>query len=363
MAFWTNLWNNFNKNSKQYIAHFLPDSRIDEEYDSSPITPGEAYCRLWLVEMRLSKSMVWLTSRHPVVHSSITFDYQGQPRTIPYLAGRDYFKELTDQNLDKVIQRNDPLTPRFPYNRGDVRIQAGLLSLKGDDPTARFIRTMGRFSELLPVPELSKVLNLAGPVYSGIEDLLGAGESNLELGYQETFTSGGSGQNHLRKGYIAAILAGENQIDPNMLCVVGDSLRLGVPGERSDFRSQSQPLNGYSYMLFRLDRYHDQDWESLTAIKELVQKAQTTAASGKYEQVKELLPAIKVAVYQSDDLTKQDRRRVWLKIQDDLNELGLESTSGRVPNRTLNAIMKRPLPSLSLEATAELETFERFFDE
>ncbi|NES22047.1 MAG: hypothetical protein F6K41_24770, partial [Symploca sp. SIO3E6] len=318
MSLWQNLSETFRRDSKKYQALFLPNYRIDLDYDATPIKAGEAYCRLWLVEMRLARDVDWFRQRYPVVHAAIRFNHGGKSVTVPYLAKPGNLQELATENQDKVIQCNYPLTPLFPFNQGLVELQTGLFSMAANDPVGKFIQTIDRFSQLLPVPEFSSVLNLAEPIYRGIEDLIGAGEGKLELGYQQTFSAAdGGGNNDLKAGYFTAILAQENQINRDNLCVVNDSLRLGSPGKIKVFVKERKPLEGYSYMLFRIEKRTAQDWESLTGIKKLVSQAQDAVFNGKYEMTKKLLlPTIKAAIYQSPDLAKNDRKGMVLRIED-----------------------------------------------
>jgi len=363
VSLWQSFSETFRRDSKKYQALFLPDYRVDLDYDATPIKTGEAYCRLWLVEMRLARDVDWFRQRYPVVHAAIRFHHGGKSVTVPYLAEPGNLQEVATDNRDKVIQCNYPLTPLFPFNQGLVELQAGLFSMVDSDPVGKFIQTMGRFSELLPVPEFSTVLHIAEPIYRGIEDLIGAGEGQLELGYQQTFSAAdGGGDNDLKAGYFAAILAQENQIKPDNLCVVNDSLRLGSPGTSKVFAKERKSLEGYSYMLFRIEKRTAQDWESLTRIKKLVYQAQDAVFKGKYEMTKNrLLPAIKMAIYRSPDVTKTDRRGMVLRIEDYLREIGLQGVAGN--KRSLYSIMQRPLPTVDAETEAELAALAEFFEQ
>ncbi len=361
MSLWQDFAEMFRRDSKKYQALFLPEYRVDVTYNGAAIKSGEAYCRIWLVEMRLARDVDWFKQRYPVVHAAIRFNYGGKSVTIPYLAEPGYLRELGADNLDQVIQCNYPLTPLFPFNGGLVQLQAGLFSLVTSDPMGKFIKTMGRFSELLPVPELSSVLKIAEPIYRGIEDLIGAGNSQLELGYQQTFSEKGGGSNDLKAGYFVAILAEENQISGNTLCVVNDSLKVSSSEQVTSFIRDNQPLEGYNYMLFRIEKRTAQDWESLQSIKDLVNQAQDAVFERKYEEVKNnLFPAIKTAIYRSADVAKSDRRIMVLKIKDYLREISLESVTER--KRSLYSIMQRPLPEVDIEMEAELEELERLFE-
>ncbi|MBW4595514.1 MAG: hypothetical protein KME46_22065 [Brasilonema angustatum HA4187-MV1] len=363
MKLWQTIADNFSSEAKKYKTPFLPEYRVDVSYDANPIKAGEAYCRIWLVEMRLAQGVEWFKQRYPVVHASARFNHGSQVVTIPYLAAPGNLKDLGTDNLDKVIQYNYPLTPLFPFNQGLVELQAGLFSMAASDSIDKFTKTMGRFSQLLPVPELSSVIKLAEPVYRGIEDLLDIGERRLDLGYQQTFSdASGGGSNILQAGYFAVILAEEHQFNDDTLCIVNDSLQVSSPGTTKMFVRDRKPLEGYSYMLFRLEKRTAQDWESLTSLKELVDQAQNAIYANKYEAVKTfLLPAIKMAIYRSPDVVKSDRKSMVLKIEDFFQELGLQATS--VQKRSLYSIMQRPLPLVDAQKEAELAALEKLLEQ
>lgn len=359
MNFFSTISESVSHEAPKYINLFLPKHRIDVDYDDTPIHAGEAYCRILLVEMRLAKDVEWFKHRYPVVHSAVRFNHNSKPVTIPYIAAPGKLQELAKDNLDKVIQCNYPLTPLFPFNNGLVELQAGLFSIEANNSIGKFIKTMGSFSKLLPVAEFSSVLKLVEPVYQGIEDLLDIGERRLELGYQQTFIEAqGGGSNDLRAGYFVVILAKANEINNEQLCVVNDSLYHGSPGNTKVFIKDGKPLEGYSYMLFRIEKRKQQDWESLKSIKELVVKAQDTVIDGDYEIVKNLLlPNLKKVIFSSPDLTKNDRRKMVLNVEQLLQEQGLQST--QVQRKSLYSIMQRPLPQIDAAAEAELAILEK----
>ncbi len=364
MSLWNFFTDKVSHEARKYKTPFLPEYRVDVSYDATPIKAGEAYCRIWLVEMRLAQDVEWIKERYPVVHAAVRYHYGSQVVTIPYLASPgNLTNDLGKDNLNRVIQYNHPLTPLFPFNQGLVELQAGLFSMAASDPIGKFIKTMGRFSELLPVPELSSVIKLAEPVYRGIEDLLDIGERRLELGYQQTFSdANGGGSNVLRAGYFAAIWAEEQKFNDDTLCVVNDSLKRGNPVPSSkQFINNNEPLEGYSYMLFRLEKRTAQDWESLTSIKELVNQAQDAIITrNQYNAVKTLLlPAIQTAIYRSPDVATNDRKPMVLKIAAFLQELGLQATN--VPKRSLYSIMQRSLPVVDAQTEAELADLEKLF--
>jgi len=344
-----------------YKTLFLPEYRVDVPYDSTPIEAGTAYCRLWLVESQLAKDVQWFKQRYPVVRTAVRLNHGNEIITIPYIA--EPGKNLGTSDLGKVIQYNYPITSLFPFNQGLIELETGLFSIKSTDPIAKFIKVMERFSKLLPVPEFSSVVNLAKPVYEGIEELLNTGDRQLELVYQQAFTdANGGGSNVLKAGYFAVILAEEHQFNSDNLCVVNDSLQVGSPGKTKTFIRDGKPLTGYSYMLFRIEKQTQQDWESLTKIKELVDLAQDAVSNGKYEEVKAtLIPAIRTTIMRSPDIAKSDRIPMIRKIEQNLKESGLQAAVSQ--RRSLYSIMQQPLPTIDAATAAEMASLERLFAE
>jgi hypothetical protein len=69
MSFFQSLSETFSREAPKYKILFLPKHRVDIDYDDKLIVAGEAYCRIWLVEMRLAKdadrtNMVYKIQEH-----------------------------------------------------------------------------------------------------------------------------------------------------------------------------------------------------------------------------------------------------------------------------------------------------------
>src|SRR5262245_15397981 len=139
MNLWDRVGKAFRDNAKKYKTPIFATSSAAVEKDTS-------YCRLWLVEMRLAKGVDWFQDRYPVVYSAVRYIYGGEPVTVPYIAGREYFQTLTDRNVDRVVQINRPLTPLFPFKGGLVELEAGLFSMRASDPIGKFIAALERLT-------------------------------------------------------------------------------------------------------------------------------------------------------------------------------------------------------------------------
>jgi hypothetical protein len=255
-------------------------------------------------------------------------------------------------NLERVIQERYALTPRFPFNQGLIELEIGLFKMQASNPILKFMETLGRFSKFLPTGQISSfsgAVDISKAIYQGIEDLIGAGSGQLELGYQTTLSDPID-----KVGYFAVILAEEQELDKTNLYVQENRLRVGGPPQPN-----SQPLRGYSYMLFQLERYSQQDWEDLISIKDLVYQAQDEVFNGNYSQVKTfILPKLRAIVFSSPDIARNDRRGMIVKIETHLREIGLQAAS--TPKLSFYEIMQRPLPEkIDPQLEAELAILEK----
>ncbi len=358
MNMWERLSKKINDEGHKYKTPFLQPDQLDVNFDANPISEGTAYCKLWLVEMRLAKEVEWLKDRYPVVYTATRYIYKNKKITIPYIASVDFFKGITKRDLNTVISQNFELTPLFPFTRGVIEFQAGLFSMEANNLIGSFVKIMEQFSRLLPVPELSTVINIIDPLYSGIEILFNEGKSRMEVGFQQTFSSaGGGGSNDLKPGYFAIIYAKDSDFDSKDLRVIDDSLMINSGPD-----TKPLPLTGYSYMLFRIEKRLEQDWEAISSLKELVSRAQDAIISSQQDQAKELLIAIKVAIARSPDIVKQDRKIIYSKIEAELQELGLEGVSERTPIRSLYQILQRPNPTWNKDQSDDWEKLENLMN-
>ena len=301
--------------SDKYVYASIKNSNVINDQGGTPsdqpFAAGDHYFRLWLVEMFLENDREWFTSWHPAVHAGISFKFGNSEEVITRVAGASLLPDLSTDNLDRVIGLNYPMTPLVPFNGGTVSLSAGLLAIAGKNDVKSFLKVLGDFSNLLMVPQLSAALTIATPLANGLSELVGATTNNLMLGLQQTWSSGTGGGASLRAGYVAVVLAKDDEIDRDRLWVIDGRLRYGVAS------GDAKPLTGFNYMLFRLERRDERDdWDSLTAIRDPYNKAIEMLQAGNTEQADAFIRAAKAAAFLAPELTQNvDRRRVVKQIQ------------------------------------------------
>jgi hypothetical protein len=312
----------FRRDASRYLYLAIPPDHVrGGQQDRDALVAGRDYFRLWLSEMSLRRDRDWFKTWHPAVHSLVHFQFGSQVVDVPNIVGEQGLKDVDAAHLERSISQNYPLTALMPFSGGVVEVTAALLAMQGEDYVKRFIEVLSNFAGLVAVPQLSTALAVAGPVATGIEELLGGSNGQMHLGLHQAFVHKGGGANELRPAYFAAILATEAAVDPATLWVVADRLRQGGSAERS------QPFGGYAYMLLRVQKETVRDdWEGLTAFMQPFYTAIKELAAGHLEWADSSYRAAIAAVLSSPDLTQADRRRVAQVLYErfeDAKQLGL----------------------------------------
>ncbi len=319
------------QNADKYVYAPIPKERTDASDDNTPLKPLASYFRLWLSEMFLTKSVAWFQGIFPAVHSEVKLQF-GDQQAVTF----SNVAAPPQNQLARGVRLNYRLTELMPYNGGIVEIEAALLALKG--PTnylATAINVLQEFSSLI-TPPLGQVLTVAAKIAAGTRDLLSATQGDVYLGLHQTFTSpGGGGQSIMAPGHIAVILATPRQVDAKRLYVKSDQLCYSPQDGASPV-----PLQGYDYMLFRIEGRQERDDWMLKNIVEPMQQAITALSQGETAKATAYKTVALAAAWQSPDLAFYDRRRVVEAIKEQLAQIeggGLGAIGDEV--RDLNAIM------------------------
>jgi hypothetical protein len=337
MSLWDTLKGWVDRDRAMLVYQRMDPAHVDRQVDTQPIQAGRHYFRLRLAGMFLRKEVEWFRSWYPAVHSVVRFNFGDQRVELPYIA--DSTRVGMQQNgRGDVVARNFMLTPAMAFNGGTVDLDAGLMSIQGQNYLNNFIQVLGSFASMLAVPQLSAVLNVAQPLANGIQELFGAGDGHLHLGLHESYAA-----DDLRPGYIAVIRAQQQEVDTTRLWVLDDQLREG-DGLGA---GQNRPFERFDYLLLRLESFEERDdWESLTAIQEPFQEARRALKDLEDEKARFHLRTALVRALEARELTVADRRRVVTALKErfeqDRQDLG---TSGLVGGSapTLAEVMARPM--------------------
>jgi hypothetical protein len=313
------------KNAAVHTTYeFLDASRVDgRTMSSAPIRSGEHYFRISLAEMFLKNDREWFTAYSPAVYSVVKLRFGDKEESLSHVAGPSGLKDLKATSMNKGVMINYPLMPLVPFNGGDIELESGLVALPGSNDVKRFLKVLTDFSKTLAVPQLSLALSFAQPLVDGITELVGSDETKLVLRLHDSFTQGGT----IRAGYLALINAATGTLDKNEMWVKGDRLHYGAT------KDSALPLEGYDYVLLRLDSVDERDdysslssidgpyQSAITALNESVVEPDPQKQKDKLTEAERLLGAAKVAVFKSKELTfKTGRRQVIQALQKGFDE-------------------------------------------
>lgn len=316
------------QNSTHFLNVAIPKECTDTTYDDAPLIPYQSYVRFWLSEMFLTKNVSWFREFCPAVHASIQLNYGGQP-SVRF----DRVASLPEELQTKGVVLNFGLTELLPYNGGTVELTAGLLAIpmKQSPYVTTAIKVLSEFAGLV-APPLGAALAISKKVATGIEQFMNVSGGQVHVGMHQSFNSeGGGGANNLRPGYIAVILASHNELAEDKLTVKGDRLCY-----------ESRPLEGYDYMLFRVEGRKERDDWRLKDIQEPIDNAVQAWLKGNEEEAKAYTVTALTTAYRSADLAVHDRRRVIQAIKAELQQIRIQGLGlQQDENSDLNFMMDR----------------------
>lgn len=296
-------------NAGKYLFVVIPKEHTDVDYDTAPLVPMRDYFRVWLAEMFLTKSRTWFVNWFPAVHTTLDLKITGQQGT----SSLSHVAQGPGAGLANGVFVNYAVCDLLPYMGGLVTIESSLLALKGSNDLESAIKVLQDFSTLV-APPIGQALAVANKLTSGMQDLFNSKQGQVHVGWHQTFASqGGGGNNILRPGYLAVILASPEQVDPNCLTVVHDRLQYTKEG------GAPAPMLGYDYLLYRIEgRLERDDWR-FPEIDQAINKAAQAYLNGHLEEAKAEKNAALNAAIASPYLAVQDRRRVVRAIEAELS--------------------------------------------
>lgn len=341
----------FSRNAQAYLLASIPL----EDGEASPLKPYESYLRVWLADMFLAKRGNWLRSWFPAVHAEIRMPFGGE-RTVTFTR----VARPRDDALAEGVLLNYAVTDLIPYNGGTVEIDTALFGLKNDDNLAAGVALLQSFSNLV-APPLGQALAVAEKVATGARNFLDQTGGDVHLALHQTLVSdGGGGGNVLRPGYLAVVLATQNEVPPADLRVQGDRLH-----RITDDGNRLEPFTSHDYMLLRIEgRAERDDWEQfLPEVVDARNRAAEAFLRADEKLAGEYRSAALMAVFNSSDLVYPDKRRIVGAIEKqwkDLAKTGLGAVPADLPADLSEMLARYPMSREVAAARGPLTAEEVF---
>jgi hypothetical protein len=314
MALWDALAGIFKTNREQFIEHEFDPQRTDRPGAPVRVEADKHYFRVTLAQMFLRNQSQFLTTYYPATYSVVTAQFGGKPIDIANVADESRLTAKQDGHGD-VVAKNFILSPLVPFKGDVVKLAASLHAVAGENKVRGFLKTMGDFAELLVVPQLSAVLNVAGPLASGLQSLFGETSGGAHLVYANSFVGASdtsSGAKYLQSGYVVIIRAPHGQVDTGQLYVVNNELREG------NSLTDNKTFTKFDYMLLHTEVREDRDdFNQLSGIKDAMDHAVEALSVDDHAKAESFYRIAIASVLQAPELTRVDRRRVVELLRND----------------------------------------------
>ena len=283
--------------------------------EGEPLAAGEHYLRIWLKEMYLATRQRWFTDLHPGLSASIRLKLGDRE-------ARELSRVLEPPRSveGRAVLLDYDLTPLLPFRGGTVEIGTMLLALKGTAHGKLLLDVLAGFSSLVAAP-VGQAIDVASQVNDGLSKVLGTDEDQVKLAYHRTLAGdGGTLSNVLRAGHLAVVAATAEEVDPARLSVVDGRLHYA---ERCG--ADAAPLAGYDYLLLHVEaRRERDDWRELSTIDKPLTAAVAAYLRGKDDEGEAQRQNALIAVWESDDLTEADKRRVTQLVKERIRAVRTE---------------------------------------
>lgn len=296
------------KTTQLYWARLL-DDHAGLDFRAEPIVSGEAYVVVRLREMSLGYTRKLWRKFYPVVHGFVRHAGREEHQII----GPGRLKDISEADLDRVVNLNQRLAGPIPYDGGDLEIVAGLYSVPAGDAAKALIQTVGDLAGLAGLAA-ANIPQIANAVKSGLDSIFRLQDCQLQLGIRDTRPGG----QPLQSGIYVGIAGPREEIVGSELWLEHGRL---VRGE--DPRA-GKPYDAHDYMVLEIERrVTREDWATLPGIAAFEKRFSDVMRTGapvadKRKQLGAIWPDYIDELVKSRDLTGPDKKRIEAAVAADL---------------------------------------------
>lgn len=306
----------FKTKARDWIFDKLEDSQTPNDTVSTDIPIDEYYIEFWLKSLRVVDIRKGLNKFHPVVHSFISIPYLGSkvPAEFNMVTKPGKLEELNAKNIDRVIAVNKLMLNKIPFRGGNIDLDVGLYSIKGQDLAGPYLTLVENISSKAGVSFVSQALQFAEPLKTGINLLTGGSDDSIfEIGLSTTFEG-----SILKTGYYVVIRAEKSQIDPTKLTIDSSDFKLLYEGNR---------VKDYPYLVFEIKKSKEKnDWWQESKLNEAYNALRDAYAMNRSNELESLFDQFKRTVRASSDLLTKDKNIIIKKIKTELMQNSLATS-------------------------------------
>lgn len=186
------------------------DGRGEDE--ESAIRSNEHYFEIRITEMFLKDRAKFLKKYTPMVLAVTECQYGSERRVVPFIAANQTLKGVGHfVEKESVDQHWIRLVGPVPYVGDDVSLFVGLFAVATNDLASELLGVIEGVAMAGSMIGMSAYLQIAEPLYNGLQRLLGLKAMKLRVGRLEIFSDSGGDTNPFRATHLAYV----NRVEDN----------------------------------------------------------------------------------------------------------------------------------------------------
>lgn len=295
------------KRPDQWTYEPLPASAFPDQTQIRQLNKNQEYLHVKLKSTRIGYARKGLQTYYGVVHSYISLLHKGVGIAKFHSVNTPGNLQLLDaKKIGNVINIDKVLLGPVPYLGHTVDIEIGLLSIAADNMAKPFVQLLSEISNAAGVSVINHAIPFAAPIESGIKLLTGAQTApSLEIGLSKSY-------DEIYTGYYAVIAAPEGTLKVSELTV----------GQDFSLMRNGKNLVEYPYFIFEISgsRQRD-DWFNIEYINTAYEKLNDALKKPDVPEAQELLTNLRLLLYTSPDILRQDAAEIYKQLENDTNEI------------------------------------------
>jgi hypothetical protein len=289
---------------RKFYARVPDDHVLDGGSPGRKFIAEQSYFELRLAEMFLRDRRQYWRGFVPLAVTVSKFLYAGKRQTVPFLIGNQLLKQIETYIQDECVEyRNTRIAGPAPYAGDDVSLFTGLFRSQVTNLSEQLWHLVEDLVTAFDVTQLSRYLDIARPIQTGLAQLLGMKEVEYQTGARQVFTGNAAPETSacFREGYLAYVNCPEASIQSNSLWVKDGRLYVGTTPK------QMERLQKHDYGLVEISLLTQRDDYSAFAFHQVWEKAQKEIYEGDPVKARKLFLDLSGHVATCADFTQTQR--------------------------------------------------------
>ena len=282
---------------------WVPSGRIVEgNQEVRRFTPGSGYFQIRLAEMFLRDRRHYWYGYIPMTITVSDFIYDDDQISVPIYIGNNLLKSIEKYVENEYVEYyNTNIIGPVPYLGSDVAFFLGLFRIQVSDLSLKLFDFIESLISSFDLSQLSSYLKIAGSVRTGLSDLLGIKEVQMQIGSRVVFNDLPGDPSGMREGYLLYVNSPFNQVQMDRLWVENDRLFTG------ESKRKLAPYQEHDYCLVKIVCRAKRNDYGILGFSQLFKAAQAEIFKNNIPQADQIFLSLVQKVSISPDLTQDHR--------------------------------------------------------